>query len=376
MSAADIQQLGIQGVSISQWTYHQGKQVVSASIFNFSPKEVASISADVLLLDAQNNLVGTKPVVFDSFEDPYTGYKGSLLPKRYGTCTVTVDMPPPVRYGLNLKSATYYAKGDEPSDMGHLFAMATRGDNDGLLKAIDKDPKLLMVKTPDTGLMLIHIAAASNNLALTKALIDKGVDYATPAANGSTPLFCAINSGSSDVASYLIDRGADINVKKGGMTPMEMAAMNCSGQVIEKMIQKGADPNEKKGRRANPIEMAARSGNIDAAKVLLEHGADPNFQDRWHTPALFHAVDGDQPKMIAFLADHGAMIDGVNSNGYTPLMIAAGRGFPDVVQSLLQKGANTGLTGPDGKTALQLAEEYGNTRAADVLKNAGTKKKA
>jgi ankyrin repeat protein len=66
--------------------------------------------------------------------------------------------------------------------------------------------------------------------------------------------------------------------------------------------------------------------------------------------------------------------DGLNADqrmpqtGLTPLMIAAKRGYVDVVQLLLDYGANLDATCEEGRTALHYAQEAGQKEVAELLR--------
>ena len=55
-------------------------------------------------------------------------------------------------------------------------------------------------------------------------------------------------------------------------------------------------------------------------------------------------------------------------DGSTPLMIASRNSDAEIVQVLLGAGANKEAKANDGKTALEYAEERGNTAVLAVLK--------
>lgn len=375
MPAADFAQLYVTWRSANQWTYHKNQQIVNVGLLNPTQYEIASIDADLIITDRQGNEIDKKPLVFKKFTDNYSGFKGSMLPQSAAYGGTQVKMETPEFYRVQIKSATYFPKGDDLSDRGHLFAAVARGDNDAVEKQIEKDSGLRTAKDPETGLTLLHEAAASNNMEITTYLVDKGADYDLPAKNSWTPLFCAFNGGASEVASYLLDHGANTETKKNAVTALELASARCSGEVIEKLIAAGSNPNEQTGKRANPLESAASSGNESGAKALIAHGAAVNYQDPSHMAPIFHAVYSGQAGMVRFLIESGAQVDITNKAGYTPLMIAAGRSSADVVQLLIDKGAFVPAKGPDGKTPLEYAQESGNEDAAEVLRAAMAKSK-
>jgi ankyrin repeat protein len=60
-------------------------------------------------------------------------------------------------------------------------------------------------------------------------------------------------------------------------------------------------------------------------------------------------------------------------NGYTALMFATFNGNTDIIQALLDNGADLDLKTKNGTTALKLAEMRGYSRTADFLKQHGAK---
>ena len=49
-------------------------------------------------------------------------------------------------------------------------------------------------------------------------------------------------------------------------------------------------------------------------------------------------------------------------------MIASRRGYPEVVKLLLAKGADPNATGPNGATALQIAEQWNRPDIINILR--------
>src|SRR5689334_7359348 len=97
-------------------------QTVSVEFYNPTKFEIASISGDVIAADQAGNELSRTPFVFDSFVTNTLLYKGSLMPMSLGRATGNVKYETPARAFFEIKSATYFAKGDDLSDRNHLMA--------------------------------------------------------------------------------------------------------------------------------------------------------------------------------------------------------------------------------------------------------------
>src|SRR5215472_14551972 len=95
-----------------------------------------------------------------------------------------------------------------------------------------------------------------------------------------------------------------------------------------------------------PLANAARAGDVATVRSLIAHGADPNEaagQNNWSP--LLHAIHKGQIGSVQALLDGGADANRISGDGVTPLMMAAGYGYSDIVQLLLRRGANPRLQG-------------------------------
>jgi ankyrin repeat protein len=139
-----------------------------------------------------------------------------------------------------------------------------------------------------------------------------------------------------------------------------------------------------------PLDWAAREGQTAAIEALLAAGANPDAYDRgingW--TALHHAIHRRQPAAVAVLLAHGADPNRPSLCGETPLMLAAGEGWSEMVETLLAGGADprrTVHTPPDqhlkswlagalfvheGRSALSFAALGGDLKTVKVLRDA------
>ena len=88
------------------------------------------------------------------------------------------------------------------------------------------------------------------------------------------------------------------------------------------------------------------------------------------TPLMWAAWWGF-PEMVKLLLRHGASMEARNDEGLTALMYAAAakdRGDTEVLEILLAAGADSKATTPAGESAASLAQLYGKQRAVEVLR--------
>jgi len=86
--------------------------------------------------------------------------------------------------------------------------------------------------------------------------------------------------------------------------------------------------------------------NVKVSRLLLLAGASPDVHTDLlgRAPVLCVYAHEGVYDMVALLLEFGASPNVSNSQGRTPLWMAAGRGHVDVVKLLIEAGASPGLT--------------------------------
>ena len=103
-----------------------------------------------------------------------------------------------------------------------------------------------------------------------------------------------------------------------------------------------------------PLQHAVVKKNHRLVKLLLNMGADPNFG--FDTPLHFAANNNDL-ESAQILIENGAELDKISSLNMTPLLVAAKWSSPDVLQFLIDQGANWKAKDEFGDNALQISDK-------------------
>lgn len=92
--------------------------------------------------------------------------------------------------------------------------------------------------------------------------------------------------------------------------------------------------------------------------------------------ALIVAADWGREEVVELLIQHGANVNIKDSDGVTPLVIATRNKFYTVLEVLLRNGANMNLWDDNGKTALDAAIGNGNREIVKMLLSSGAEIKS
>jgi ankyrin repeat protein len=121
-------------------------------------------------------------------------------------------------------------------------------------------------------------------------------------------------------------------------------------------------------RAAVPIIYAAYQGNLDTVMQLIDEGADVNARDETNgQTALITASQGCQFEIVELLLDHGAEVDAIDNDGTTALMEASYKGDIAIMRLLISKGAQINRKRSFGETALVYAYRGKSFEAMQML---------
>ena len=207
------------------------------------------------------------------------------------------------------------------------------------------------IKSDDTIKQLSKAIRKDNNKKFFK-LIEKNkncINIKTP--SGKTLLMLAIRKKNINIVKKLLKEGADLSIKdKNDSNAYHYGAALGDLGIMEALVK--ADKykkyiiNEKNKDRKTPLILAAERGHDVIVELLLDNEANPSKKDNdlnnflhsaimeWHINVVRAFVKGNYENKLDIL-------DAKNGEGKTPLILAAERGYDDIVELLLEKGANT-----------------------------------
>lgn len=287
------------------------------------------------------------------------------------------------------------------------------------------------------GVYSILEAAAAGNAEVLQARIAEGCDVNQKDEEGNTALHLAARRNSAESLAILLKKGADPMVEDAaGKTASQlasskkairllkgaMAARNKEIELCDKVTagdmqaletalsSKKFNPNMlNKDNSKSLLIIVCEKGNIDLARKLIKDGADVNYKASNGRSVLHHAVDVDNAELISMLLDAGAnpMTPARNSatalhdavwsrrmssikallpsyksvnfspdgkhNG-TPIGLAIGRGFTDVIRLFIEAGIDLNDTKYLKNPPLHRAAESGRREMVELFLKAGASK--
>ena len=277
------------------------------------------------------------------------------------------------------------------------------------------------------GMTPLLYAARQGHADVARALLDAGVDVnQRKGGDNASALLVATVNGQFDLATLLLDRGANPNlIAENGVGPL-YAAINLMwapragypqprAQVNQKvsyldfmkrLLDAGADPNQRVNKKvwysnynfdqsgvdeagATPFWRAAYGADVDAMKLLVSYGADPmiptmkpverpetgdtgrrEVRDVSGLPPVPTGGPGVPPLLAAAGAGYGEGFAG-NSHRHAP-----GGMFAAVKYLVEELGADVNARDHEGSTAIHHAASRGDTEMVRYLVTKGADVKA
>jgi len=192
-----------------------------------------------------------------------------------------------------------------------------------------------------------HLAGAErfvhSNLSDYGLLVTEGWNVNTSTTWGWTALDHAVGRRDYLSATFLLEHGATASDEA-----LVTAALVDDIRCLKLLLKTGHASQVGLNRAAT---LAARSHDPTALNLLLATGANANADGAWGRP-LFEAVRYASGAAIEILVKHGADVNARDTQGNTPLTVAAVGYDSGIVNQLIRLGAQIDARDRSGKTAL------------------------
>jgi ankyrin repeat protein len=285
------------------------------------------------------------------------------------------------------------------------------------------------------GMTPLAAACELGHLEVVRHLLVHGAPVESADRRGRRPLWLAASNGHCEVINVLLEHGADLNAcDDAGITPMTASALNkhiestcfilkeggqqfnisssapriadsvpsseilsalkCADdtgftdlgdlenaedngviEVMSSILTRGGSVNCCLNEGNTLLHFAAFSGNVEAALVLLQHGAsvNDNGQRADGIGPLAVACIKKHSQLVDVLLEHGADPNAMDAENMTPLMHAVRHQSLDVVDYLIKHGADVNTyVGLECKLpVLYYAAASGNTQIVAALLRSG-----
>ena len=161
----------------------------------------------------------------------------------------------------------------------------------------------------------------------------------------STPIHAAVNFGHAKILSLLIERGADIEGRSRSIysgTLLNRAAWNRRLDVGQFLLDHGANIDCRDNSCCTPLIYTVLRDDVEFSRMLLERGAavdaSGGSQDR---TSLHRAIAWKMPQLVQLLLEHGADVNVRDENGITPCELASSCGSQEIVELMSAYGAES-----------------------------------
>jgi RNA polymerase sigma factor (sigma-70 family) len=216
-------------------------------------------------------------------------------------------------------------------------------------------------------------AARAGDAAQVKQLLEQDPRLlAARDSLGNTALILAINSGHNEIAELLLGAGVRPDIFEAasiGRTELVAGFVNADPASLDAYSPEGF----------TALALAAHFGHIETLKFLISRGGDLNAVSKhaMNVTPLHAALFGRRIEAAKVLVEAGADVTarrggrGWPRAGWTALHYAAANGFAELVEPLLDHGADIGALDDEGKTPLRVAVESAQQTVAALLIDRG-----
>lgn len=213
---------------------------------------------------------------------------------------------------------------------------------------------------------MLQIAAANRDTETISLLVRYGANPNGCDREGITPLYAATRAQCFESAKVLLKAGADCNLSAGpeNASPLSLAASHNILDLVQLYMANGGKPTMimESGSTAL-VESINKNVSPKVVEVLLQGGTDANAKNGEGCTAMFQAIQKDRIDLVQLLLDHGA-----NPNLPAPKHPLWPSTYkPPILKLLLARGADHKKT----PGVMELASSLKKLESVKILVEAG-----
>src|SRR4030095_753141 len=290
------------------------------------------------------------------------------------------------------------------SQSTHPLFIAVKNNDIKKVKALLDDPKLDINMVDDDSDNVLMSAALYAQPEIMELLLKKGAKVDSRNRAGQTALMWSTNE--KDKLQLLLKYGADINAtSNAGNTPLLIACVGANKfETVKLLLNNGANALAKNNNKETALMRAATFGDAGTISLLLNKGVEINAKNEGGATALYWAIENSNREAALQLLELGAdpdipweflpsalceavifndveVVKAILKKTKNTMAVRASLFFAvynehdniEIIQTLIDNGADVNFQGPGGVTVLAMAMQKGNTATVGLLKKAGAK---
>ncbi len=270
-------------------------------------------------------------------------------------------------------------------DLDHVNNLGWTALHEAVILGDGDDSALETVRTLVAAGVDVTIPAVRDGMTALEHASNRGYDAIArllqraegPVERPARPVLAAARNGDADGVAVSLRHGARIEQRDSSRrTPLLLAVTGDHLEAAKVLLNLGADPDALDGQHDTPWLVTGVTGSVRMADLLLEFDPDLTIPNRFGGTSLIPASERGHVAYVRRVVRTPIDVDHVNDLGWTALLEAVilGEGtrrWQQVVEILLDAGADPTLPDRNGVTALEHARRSGYDEIARMLARAG-----
>lgn len=260
-----------------------------------------------------------------------------------------------------------------PNGITTLMAAARLGNIEILNVIIDKAPDLLHDNDEDGCAALFYAlnTDADNSVQIAKLLVKEGCDALHEDDNGTTPLDIALEEDMEETARMMIQThptclcvfvnrcGEDDTIDRGGV------------RRVKQLIELGASKSSSDANQWMPMHFAARNGCVAVAELLIDPEVGTEIVTGEGRTQLHLAAESGRIDMVNYLIETGANVGARTASGFTAVFLVCFAGHNATATTILRKmsvGAELQVDNTSGLSLMRAAARGGCSGVVETIR--------